>query len=251
MTKTFDLANINLPAAEKEWLKRFLEEITRIGGDDLRSIALYGSVARGDYAAGRSDINVMVITETINVPMLKNALDEVTLAQRHAIRTVFITPEELKVNASLFPSKYLSIKENHITIHGSDMFAGLVIDPETLLFRLRQEVNSILFKLRYHYAHSGGQDLTNMMNRNARGIFRIARMALSLTSQKLENWDAVANIASARFELDTETFRRIGALRKRDIALPRADAEKLYDDCLTLLRDMAKALEKMSREKIR
>ena len=55
------LDDASLSAAERRVLERFAEVLGQRLGDDLRSVWLYGSRARGERPAPESDVDVIVI----------------------------------------------------------------------------------------------------------------------------------------------------------------------------------------------
>jgi predicted nucleotidyltransferase len=51
-------------AEPSEVLARLAADLAEVLGDDLLSLALYGSLALGDFAPGRSDLDVLAVTAT-------------------------------------------------------------------------------------------------------------------------------------------------------------------------------------------
>ena len=52
--------NTKVPAHIRKLMKELKEGLTRIYGDQLKAVYLYGSYARGDYREG-SDVDVMIL----------------------------------------------------------------------------------------------------------------------------------------------------------------------------------------------
>lgn len=52
-----------MPANVQKVLKRFKQALTRLYGDRVRSMYLFGSYARGDYVSG-SDLDVLIVLDT-------------------------------------------------------------------------------------------------------------------------------------------------------------------------------------------
>jgi predicted nucleotidyltransferase len=52
--------NMKVPAHIRKLMKELKEGLSRIYGDQLKAVYLYGSYARGDYRAG-SDVDVMIL----------------------------------------------------------------------------------------------------------------------------------------------------------------------------------------------
>jgi type I restriction enzyme S subunit len=52
-----------MPVNIQKILRQFKQELTRLYGDRIRSIYLFGSYARGDYEPG-SDLDVLIVLDT-------------------------------------------------------------------------------------------------------------------------------------------------------------------------------------------
>jgi predicted nucleotidyltransferase len=48
----------------------FVEELKGAAGDRLQAATLFGSAARGEWIEGVSDVNVMVLLDTLDAPLL-------------------------------------------------------------------------------------------------------------------------------------------------------------------------------------
>lgn len=51
-----------MPQTLNELLKRYVEEVHKIYGEELRTVILYGSYARGDFRPD-SDIDIMILVD--------------------------------------------------------------------------------------------------------------------------------------------------------------------------------------------
>ena len=64
--------------------QEFAETLVDRYGEDLVSVVLYGSAARGDYREGISDLNVLVLLRTLNPELLRRGT-EITRSWRREI----------------------------------------------------------------------------------------------------------------------------------------------------------------------
>ena len=64
-------------AESAEVLKRLTADLADVLGDDLLSLALHGSWALGDFAPGRSDLDVLALTTTDSTAATLAGLDAV------------------------------------------------------------------------------------------------------------------------------------------------------------------------------
>ena len=59
-----------MPEVTNVLLERYVEEIKKIYGEQLKSVILYGSYARGDFKAD-SDIDVMILVDLSDIEIEK------------------------------------------------------------------------------------------------------------------------------------------------------------------------------------
>ena len=52
-------------------LKILLDQLGQALGSGLRSVVLYGSAARGDYEPGTSDLNLILVLDTLSPAVLE------------------------------------------------------------------------------------------------------------------------------------------------------------------------------------
>jgi predicted nucleotidyltransferase len=130
-----------IPEKETKGIQRFMDGLKGIFRERLLSVVLYGSLARGGYVPGKSDINLIVVVQDISAEDLwrvRAALAKT--AFKFSIKPVFFTPQFLKSSSEVFPVEWKEIRENHVMLHGADLVAGLEILSEYLRLQLEREV---------------------------------------------------------------------------------------------------------------
>ncbi|HWT44857.1 MAG TPA: nucleotidyltransferase domain-containing protein, partial [Vicinamibacterales bacterium] len=55
----------------KMTLEQLVEQLQKAFGDELRAVVLYGSAAAGEHIAKRSDLNVLVLVRSLDLPLLE------------------------------------------------------------------------------------------------------------------------------------------------------------------------------------
>ncbi len=122
---------------EKE-LVELIDRLKQAAGANLKSVVLYGSAVTGEFAAGRSDLNVLCIVERSGAGELEALRPAVKwwMRQGQAVPLVF-TIEELRRSADIFAIELLDIVGNHRTLFGDDQF--LNFEVPTWLHRLQVE----------------------------------------------------------------------------------------------------------------
>lgn len=117
--------------------------------DRLRSVLLYGSVARGEAVEGVSDINVLVLLDDIDARALEQCAP---IARRwaEAGNTVplLMAWDEWQRAADVFAIEMADMRDAHRVLHGDDPLAGLSIDSAELRLQAERELRGKLVQLR-------------------------------------------------------------------------------------------------------
>ncbi len=245
MNELIDLSGTKLTDEDKAAVKAFCENLRDAPNIELKSITLYGSAARRDYIPGKSDINLLVVVERIDVSILKNVLDPVARGRRFGIAPFFITEMNLRSSADVFPVKFLAIREAYHVLLGSDILRNLDIKREHLRLRCEQEIKNLLLRLRRHYIMGGGQRLTEMMSQMIVSLTETLRAVLSFTQEDLPSRGKVIDAAAKAFGFDAEILHKVRNLRARDVSLTRKEAEQLYDKFMATVEKVAQMIDQM------
>ena len=139
-------------------LDDLVEGLRNVYGDSLRTVALYGSAAAGETAPGHSDINVLVIVDSIPLSRLRAEGDAIREWVRAGNRPPFtLTSAEWRASADIFPMEYSDILERHRVLHGEPLPGGMVVRDEDLRLELEREAVGKLIHLRLGRRHAGGE----------------------------------------------------------------------------------------------
>ena len=209
MQESIDLSGIKLSNKKKASIEAFCKVIQDIPNLGVKCIALYGSAARDDYRPRKSDINLLIVLERIDVPILKSVRNPVSRARRHKVSPFFITEKDLRSSADVFPVKFLTIQEARKVLFGPDILGEIDIAREHIRLRCEQEIKNVLLRLRRYYIMRGGRKLNQMMSSMIGGFLDTLRVVISLTEKNLPSRKDVVNFASKKFEFDAEIFKEI------------------------------------------
>ena len=245
MKESIDLSGTKLSDKEKASVATFCEVLHDVSDLGVKSITLYGSAARDDYRPGKSDINLLVVLERIDVPILKSVLDPVARGRRHSISPFFITEADLRSSADVFPVKFLAMQESYKVLLGSDVLGEMKIAREHIRLRCEQEIKNVLLRLRRYYVMGGGRKLTQMMSSMIGGFLETLRVVVSLTQKNLPSREEVVNVAAKMFEFDAEILRNVSDLRDRGTSLPNKEAEQLYGKFMAVVDRVAQITDQM------
>jgi predicted nucleotidyltransferase len=245
MSEQIDLSGTKLGTEEKTAISAFCEALHNAPSVIIQSITLYGSAVREDYRPSKSDINLLVVIEEINVPILNSVLDPVARGRRYGITPFFITESNLRSSADVFPVKFLHMKESYKVLYGTDILSELEISHNNLRMRCEQEIKNLLLRLRRQYIMGGGQRISNMMSMTIAGFLETLRATISLAQVELPSREDIVDVAARTFELDAEILQKVISLRDLDTELPREEAEQLFDKFMAIVEKVAQIVDQM------
>jgi predicted nucleotidyltransferase len=140
---------LQLPASIRSKLEALRDSLVAALGDDLQAMVVYGSVVRGGYAEGRSDVDLLVVLRKDDRATLERIGPSLLLARTSArIESMLLRGDQLSSAADVFPLLYDDVRSCHAVVHGSDVFSGLEIADTHRRLRIEQELREARIRLR-------------------------------------------------------------------------------------------------------
>ena len=154
-----------LPGDIQKLLKTYVKEVKGVFGEQLEGMLLYGSAVRGEFLPGRSNLNILLLVPSYDSVVLKqySALHR-QWSKEQIVVPLFLTEEELRFSAAVFPLEFLEIQEQHRVLGGRDPFIGFHVKTDRLREAVVQGLMSHLLRLRQRYVEgSGGVEATTIL----------------------------------------------------------------------------------------
>jgi len=127
-------------------------------GDEVQSIALYGSGASEEYRPGKSDLNFLVIVTEGGMTNLARLHEEVKGWQKKGVAIPQIMTRSFLEKASgVYPIEFLTMRRHHIQVFGDDVLQSLAIDRESLMLQVKREIKGKIIHLHQGYVGSQGE----------------------------------------------------------------------------------------------
>jgi hypothetical protein len=164
-----------LPDRVAHELQGFVDAARSALGDTLVSIVLFGSGAEHRLRA-TSDLNVVVVLRSFDAARLEPC--RAATSRAHAtirLQTLWLLESEIPAAAEAFAVKFVDIARRHRVLHGTDPFAGLIVDRQALIWRLRQVLLNQVLRLRAALVEAGEhEDRLAVRVADAAGPLRVA-----------------------------------------------------------------------------
>jgi predicted nucleotidyltransferase len=215
---------IRAPLTPDEILPEFTDAYQRIYGEELISICLYGSGARGAYIPRRSDLNFLIILTEEGIKELSRAFRLVARWRRRRVTTpLFMTEEYIAASLDSFPLEFLNIKQHYRVVWGKDPLARITINRQQLRLQVEREVKGKLLQLREAYLASGGwgSNLVALASQSLTALVSIFQGILYLRDKEIpqQRGDVIKAIA-AETGLAAEPFLRLSDVKEGKIKFP-------------------------------
>lgn len=201
------------------------------------SAVLYGSAARGDFVPRWSDINLLVVTESLTPPVLRGlgpAFDDWRKATTEP--PLLVSRAEWARATDVFPLEITDMRTAHMVLRGPDPVAGLEVSPADLRSALERELRGKLLRLRQGYAARSSDEaaLGDLARRSASTVLVLLRTLLVLQGRPVPP-DPLQAASAAAAIIGIEGEELLGVVRHRGESGWRCSSTKFeaYLDAMT------------------
>jgi len=146
--------------AREEKLTEIVRRLQEAAGENLQSLVLYGSAARGDFHQHKSDLNLLCVLKSTKATELARIASVVRWwcgPMREPAPRIF-TQEELARSADVFAIELLDIGSAHRMLFGEDPVAEIEVPMNLHRVQVEHELRSALQKLRDHFLRSSDNE---------------------------------------------------------------------------------------------
>jgi len=208
--------------------EELVEQLRAAYGADLRSVVLYGSAAAGEHIPKRSDYNVLVIVQSLDMERLRAAA-AVARAWGEAGNPppMTLTLNEWRGSSDIFAMEYADILERHKILYGESPFDGIRVDPGDLRLQLEHEAMGKLLKLRQGVLAAGGDQrrLVELLAASLSTIMVIFRAVIRLHGGvPAKDNIAVSQSLAGYARVDAAPFERVVRHVRGEQTITPADA---------------------------
>ena len=230
-----------------EALKNLVERLHEAAKENLESIILYGSAARGDFHQAHSDLNVLCILRSLRAAELARVSTVVKwwTTVQHQPAPLFFSAEELRQSADVFTIELLDMQQSHRVLYGADVITGITVPLNLHRVQVEHELRTLLLKLRQHFLRDAGnqQELGAVLAKSLSSALTLLRHTLIAFQERPPSapGDVFARIAGLT-GASAPAFEAVRRLREaasldRDAVLP------VYDAYLAALEKVIAALD--------
>ncbi len=152
------LRSLDFPEESRDLLESFVADLTKKWKTDIHSLVLFGSAARGDFIAGRSNLNILIIVQSMSVAVLQRAGSLHRQWGKHQIvAPLLMNQGEIGGFCRSFPLEFLQMSQAHVLLAGQEPFKELLIDASSLARQCEQELQVNLLRIRQCFIEGEGR----------------------------------------------------------------------------------------------
>ena len=228
---TFKPIEAPIPLALRAPLSLLREALTGALAENLKSLVVYGGVARGEFTPGRSDVNLLIVLGSATAETLgaiRGPIQQARASFEPAL--MVLTPEDVGRAADHFPTKFLEIQRHHLLIAGQDLLKDAVIPRDRLLRQCVRELQNLLMRLRHFYLERAAlpERLEKTVVDNLPGLMsNLATLLEVQTGKVFETRDQLVAAAAIQIGVPEKQLADLMAM-KRDELRPDSDAIRVH-----------------------
>jgi hypothetical protein len=229
-------------------LTDLVSRMKEFAGENLESMILYGSAARGDYKEGHSDLNVLCLLRSVAARELARVTPVVHwwCKDQNEPAPLFFTAEELRQSADVFSIELLDMQENRRVLYGPDLIDNIEVPMNLHRVQVEHDMRTLLLKLRQHFVLTGQKEseLRAAEAKSSSSVLALLRHALIAFEEEppATAQEVFARIA-ALTGADAEAFS--AAFKLRDRHAHAEDIVRTYEKYLNALTVVISALNKI------
>jgi predicted nucleotidyltransferase len=243
----------------KPELDELVARLQQAAGENLESVVLYGSAARGDFSENYSDLNLICILRKAGLA----ALDQLSPVLSWWSKTrghpppLFVTAEELQSSADVFAIEMLDAQASHRVLAGRDVLSGIAVPMNLHRVQLEHELRTALLRLRQHYLLFASDDaaLERVLAKSATSVIVLVRHALVALGHAAPSDTKREVLAKAAAVLGLDVTPLQAALDLREDRRIQSGVAQVYQRCIDLLMAVAsrvdQAIPKQEWERVR
>jgi predicted nucleotidyltransferase len=241
-----------IPRKPEEIFPGIVDDYKGLFGEDLVSIILYGSAASGEYVAGKSDINFMIVLSDQGIDSLDRTFDLIANWKKRNVATpLFVTETYVRTSLDVFPIEYLNFQNTYELVYGKDILKDLSFHREFLRMQCEREVKGKLLILREAFLESQGKGkyLQQLIAQSLGAFVAIFNGLLHLKGKELPGHkrDVIRNVCQT-FQMDTGLFENLLDVKEKRVTLSQLEINRLFRAYLKEIQKLWKIIDTVDKE---
>jgi predicted nucleotidyltransferase len=224
-------------------------DYTALFGDDLVSIILYGSGARGEYVPKKSDINFLIVLSDSGIERLGSAISTVAKWRKRNVRTPLVmTKGYIESSSDAFPLEFFNIKSAYQVVCGQDVLKDVAIGKDDLRLQCERELKAKLLLLRQSFLEADDKShlLRELVGQSVSAFVSIFKALLYLRGENVpEKLEAVLSAMAQGFGLDADLFQGLWRIKRGEEKPGKEQLKEFVQKYIKEIRSLARVVDQM------
>ncbi len=238
-----------IPKKPNEIFESFCADYEELYGDDLLSVILYGSCARGEYVPKKSDINFMLLLSENGIARLGKALKLTEKWGRRAVATpLFLTRAYIETSLDTFPIEMLNFQASYRILRGENPLKNLVFDRHMLRLQCERELKGKLLQLREQFLGTAGntRHIKDLITRSLPTFLAIFQAIIHLHGKPAQpGREELLDTMQEILHLNRGLFSELYAVRDEKVRLNANEAITLMERYIEEVRRLALTVDSL------
>jgi len=240
------MKELNIPDKLKSRIEDFLKRLQSAYGQELVSVAIYGSAASSEFIDKHSNINFLIVLKDTDCQHLHKATD---IIQKFPLfDPIFMTEQYINSSTDIFPIEFLDMNENNYLLFGKDTLSSIQIDTRNLRFQCEQELKIKLLSLKSAYLrmHKNKSVLRSLLFKSISSILHVSRNLLRLKNKPVPyKKEDIINSLGAEFQINTALWKKILDGKFKAIKLSNQETEQVFQDFVKEVERVADCVDRL------
>ena len=246
-TETANLLS-HLPEKSRDVTIKFADKMVNAFTENMVSVILYGSAAGGEFIEGKSDINIMIILQSVRSVDLNIIKDSGRKFFHKGLAAPLVFERDhIKTSLDTFPIEFSDIKSRHVVLFGIDPFEKAEIDSRNLRYQCERELKAMLVNLRRGFVKMSDsrEALETMLTKSLSSLLATCHGLLWLGGKTPpDNVPALLELLKETYKIDVSAAERVWRLRKGESGAT-ALLEAIFDDYTRDIARLAATVDKL------
>jgi predicted nucleotidyltransferase len=243
-----------IPKEPEEIFEEFTQDYQAVFGDDLNSIILYGSGARGEYIPKKSDLNFLIVLTEAAMDRLREALPLIGKWRKRRVNVpLFLTAEYIASSLDAFPVEFLNLRDSHVPVFGRDILKELSFHKRNIRLQCERELKGKLLLLREAYLDSEGKTrgLGQVTSASLTAFLSLFRALLFLRDREIprRNSDLIST-AAKEIGFDENPFMEVLRVKEGTVKVPREKMEGIVERYMQAIREVWKRVDQLEIKEV-
>ncbi len=229
----------------QDLLRAYIKRVGTALGKNLEGIILYGSLVRGEYRLGHSNVNLLLTLAQLDGERLRTLAPVLAKWKHDRVATLLLTTGEIEHWAAQFPLEFGDLLDHRVLLAGRDPLATLRPDLEGAQEAILREVRANLLRVRQRYVEGAASNESALillpMSVTAlgpclRGLLRLWELA------PVQKTETAIQTTCDRLGIDPAPLQEAWSLRCGRITPGPVETPRLFDRYLVGLTALSDAV---------